>query len=93
MYGRFKFIPLTIWILAEEVYYGCFLLQQDQFERILPTFIQVINLTEHEEFEYWAIMSAVFEGRQVDSITSNSSRYNWPTFESNSMEASINNKV
>uniref|UniRef100_A0A2N9H7I3 GTP diphosphokinase n=1 Tax=Fagus sylvatica TaxID=28930 RepID=A0A2N9H7I3_FAGSY len=28
-------------------------------------FIQVIDLTEQEESEYWAVISAVFEGRQV----------------------------
>ncbi|XP_075650371.1 uncharacterized protein LOC142620938 isoform X2 [Castanea sativa] len=64
--------------------------KQDQFGRLLPTFIQVIDFTEQEESEYWDLVSAVFEGRQVDSVTST------PSFESitsTSMEASINKKV
>lgn len=38
-------------------------MQQDQFQRLLPTFIQVIELTEWEETEYWGVVSAVFEGK------------------------------
>ena len=34
-------------------------MQQDQFHRLLPTFIQIIELTEQEESEYWAVVSAV----------------------------------
>ncbi|OMP02381.1 GTP-binding protein-related protein [Corchorus capsularis] len=64
--------------------------KQDQFERLLPTFIQVIDLTEQEESEYWAVMSAVFEGKPVESIaTTPSLTY----VASNSIEASINRKV
>ncbi|KAK4256183.1 hypothetical protein QN277_009081 [Acacia crassicarpa] len=47
--------------------------KQDQYGRLLPTFIQVINFTEQEESEYWTVVSAVFEGRPVDSIMSTSS--------------------
>ena len=65
-------------------------MQQDQFGRLLPTFIQVIDLTEQEESEYWDLVSAVFEGRQVDSLTS---RPNFESITSTSMEASINKKV
>ncbi|KAE8677337.1 Guanosine-3',5'-bis(Diphosphate) 3'-pyrophosphohydrolase isoform 3 [Hibiscus syriacus] len=65
-------------------------LKQDQFERLLPTFIQVIDLTEHEESEYWTIMSAVFEGRPIESIES---RPNLDFVAPNSIEASINLKV
>lgn len=65
-------------------------LQQDQFGRLLPTFIQVINFTEQEESEYWAVVSAVFEGRQVNCITS---RSKFGLVASTSMEAGINNKV
>ncbi|XP_022748476.1 uncharacterized protein LOC111298042 [Durio zibethinus] len=64
--------------------------KQDQFERLLPTFIQVIDLTDQEESEYWAVVSAVFEGKPVESVAS------WPSLEyvaSNSIEASINRKV
>lgn len=64
--------------------------KQDQFERLLPTFIQVIDLMEEEESEYRAVLSAVFEGKPVDSIAS---RPNIDTVASTSMEASINNKV
>lgn len=65
-------------------------MQQDQFERLLPTFIQVTHLTEQEESEYWAVVSAVFEGKPVDSITS---RPSLDSVASTSMEANINNKV
>ncbi|KAK7253123.1 hypothetical protein RIF29_37569 [Crotalaria pallida] len=64
--------------------------KQDQFGRLLPTFIQVINFTEQEESEYWSVVSAVFEGRQVDCITS---RSKFDFVASTSVEASINNKV
>uniref|UniRef100_A0A6N2KKB8 GTP diphosphokinase n=1 Tax=Salix viminalis TaxID=40686 RepID=A0A6N2KKB8_SALVM len=64
--------------------------KQDQFERLLPTFIQVIDLMEEEESEYRAVISAVFEGKPVDSIAS---RPSIDTVASTSMEASINNKV
>ncbi|ESW29030.1 hypothetical protein PHAVU_002G038200 [Phaseolus vulgaris] len=64
--------------------------KQDQFGRLLPTFIQVINFTEKEESEYWAVVSAVFEGRQVDRITSHSK---FDLVASTSAEAGINNKV
>ncbi|PKA56564.1 hypothetical protein AXF42_Ash015337 [Apostasia shenzhenica] len=71
------------------------ILQEDQFKRLLPTFIQVIDLTETEESEYWNVVSAVFEGKQVDPIFP--SKYN----ERSSLESpnpaivddGINNKV
>lgn len=65
-------------------------MQEDQFGRLLPTFIQVIDLTDQEESEYWAVVSAIFEGRQLDYISSTPS-YN--SVSSTSMETSINNKV
>ncbi|XP_061376222.1 uncharacterized protein LOC133318243 [Gastrolobium bilobum] len=64
--------------------------KQDQFGRLLPTFIQVINFIDQEESEYWAVVSAVFEGKQVDYITS---RSKFDLVASTSVEASINNKV
>ncbi|RDY14064.1 putative GTP diphosphokinase RSH3, chloroplastic [Mucuna pruriens] len=64
--------------------------KQDQFGRLLPTFIQVINFTEQEESEYWAVISAVFEGRQVDCRMS---RSKFDLVASTSVDASINNKV
>ncbi|CAA6659192.1 unnamed protein product [Spirodela intermedia] len=71
--------------------------KQDQFQRLLPTFIQVIDLTEQEEAEYWTVVSAVFEGKEVASIQSNPnvnekqsfSPSNFPS----SVELGINNKV
>lgn len=70
--------------------------KQDQFERHLPTFIQVIDLTEEEETRYWDVVSAVFEGKQVESVVSDSSCYNTPgsdSIDTNSMDCGINNKV
>ncbi|MED6218088.1 hypothetical protein PIB30_023803 [Stylosanthes scabra] len=64
--------------------------KQDQFGRLLPTFIQVINFTEQEESEYWSAVSAVFEGKEVDCIIS---RSKFDLLASTSVEASINNKV
>ncbi|XP_038905055.1 uncharacterized protein LOC120091209 isoform X1 [Benincasa hispida] len=64
--------------------------KQDQFGRLLPTFIQVIDFTEREEFEYWAIMSAISEGKQVDTPTSRTSS---DSVTSISTDASINTKV
>ncbi|KAF7148885.1 hypothetical protein RHSIM_Rhsim03G0220900 [Rhododendron simsii] len=68
--------------------------KEDQFQRLLPTFIQVIELTEREETEYWAVMSAVFEGKQVASVISDSGCNETPGSKSStSVEAGINNKV
>ncbi|KAI3831811.1 hypothetical protein MKX03_002933 [Papaver bracteatum] len=71
--------------------------KQDQFDRPRPTFIQVIDLTEKEEVEYWAVVSAVFEGKQVSSIPVNSSFSERLTsksvISSSPIETSVNNKV
>ncbi|GAB4858189.1 hypothetical protein Ancab_009586 [Ancistrocladus abbreviatus] len=70
--------------------------KQDQFDRLLPTFIQVIHLTEEEESEYWAVVSAVFEGKDIDSISSSSGSYGKPmpvSMCSTSLETNITNKV
>ncbi|KAA0061362.1 putative guanosine-3',5'-bis(diphosphate) 3'-pyrophosphohydrolase [Cucumis melo var. makuwa] len=64
--------------------------KQDQFGRLLPTFIQVIDFTEQEEFEYWAIMSAISEGKQIETATSRTSS---DSVASISTDASINTKV
>jgi hypothetical protein len=48
------------------------LAQQDQFERLLPTFIQVIDLTEQEESEYWMVVSAVVEGKEILTVPASS---------------------
>ncbi|XP_076957835.1 uncharacterized protein LOC143633400 [Bidens hawaiensis] len=69
--------------------------KQDQFQRLLPTFIQIIELSEAEETEYWNVVSAVSEGKQLDSdlnsTSSSSSSSGWSNF--TPMEAGINNKV
>ncbi|KAG6422519.1 hypothetical protein SASPL_119093 [Salvia splendens] len=69
-------------------------MQQDQFERCLPTFIQVIELTEWEEAEYWAVVSAVFEGKPTTPSVFNSNSVK-PTsaFNSALLDSGINNKV
>ncbi|KAL9164247.1 hypothetical protein ABFS82_06G093100 [Erythranthe guttata] len=71
--------------------------KQDQFQRLLPTFIQVIELTEWEETEYWSVVSAVFEGKPTapDPDVSNSSSEKPPSFAFNSalLDSGINNKL
>ncbi|KAI3708379.1 hypothetical protein L2E82_37547 [Cichorium intybus] len=64
--------------------------KQDQFHQLLPTFIQVIDLSEAEEKEYWNVVSAVSEGKQVESVQRSPSASGWST--ATPMEASINNK-
>ena len=68
-------------------------MQQDQFQRLLPTFIQVIDLSEAEEIEYWDVVSSVLEGKQLDSVSLNSTPSWSSPSTSGSMEAGINNKV
>lgn len=36
----------------------------------MPTFIQIIDLTEEEEEEYWMVVSAIFEGKETSSLPS-----------------------
>ncbi|KAK9724085.1 hypothetical protein RND81_05G047000 [Saponaria officinalis] len=69
--------------------------KQDQFDRLLPTFIQVIDLTEEEQNKYWAVMSAVFDGKDVDSITSCWRGSESPVYSSlfPSNDVNVNNKV
>lgn len=69
--------------------------QQDQFQRLLPTFIQIIELTEQEETEYWCVVSAVFEGKTITSDVSNSIYEERSSFNSNStlVDTGINHKV
>ncbi|KAG6425619.1 hypothetical protein SASPL_116062 [Salvia splendens] len=69
-------------------------MQQDQFERCLPTFIQVIELTEWEEAEYWAVVSAVFEGKPTTpSVFDSNSLKPTSAFNSALLDTGINNKV
>ncbi|KAK4433196.1 putative GTP diphosphokinase RSH2, chloroplastic [Sesamum alatum] len=69
--------------------------KQDQFQRLLPTFIQVIELTEREETEYWAVVAAAFEGKPIASDVSSSSYEEQPSLAFNSalVDNGINNKV
>uniref|UniRef100_A0A7N0U717 GTP diphosphokinase n=1 Tax=Kalanchoe fedtschenkoi TaxID=63787 RepID=A0A7N0U717_KALFE len=70
--------------------------KQDQFQRLLPTFIQVIHLTDKEEQEYGGVVSAVFEGKELpyDADSAPLERPTRPDSDKvNSTEASINNKV
>ncbi|KAM0901997.1 hypothetical protein ACQ4PT_019550 [Festuca glaucescens] len=70
--------------------------KQDQFGRLLPTFIQIIELTEEEEEEYWMVVSAVFEGKETSTLTSESSNTDRSTSDlpiSTPLSDPINNKV
>ncbi|CAL9053816.1 unnamed protein product [Musa banksii] len=69
--------------------------KQDQFQRLLPTFIQVIDLKEEDEAEYWMVVSAVFEGKQILAVPSGSN-YSEKTLYSGSYapaDDGITNKV
>ncbi|XP_071934060.1 uncharacterized protein [Coffea arabica] len=85
-------------LCRDGMYHKVFLtaMQQDQFHRLLPTFIQIIELTEQEESEYWAVVSAVFEGKSITSIVPHSSspdRRGFNSVNSSLMDTGINNKV
>lgn len=70
--------------------------KQDQFGRLLPTFIQIIDLTEEEEEEYWMVVSAIFEGKETSALTSESSNADRSTSDlpsSTPLSDPINNKV
>ncbi|XP_040376688.1 uncharacterized protein LOC102701894 isoform X2 [Oryza brachyantha] len=70
--------------------------KQDQFGRLLPTYIQFIDLTEEEEEEYWMVVSAIFEGKETSSLTSDSSNTERSASEpasSTPLSDPINNKV
>ncbi|XP_047963724.1 uncharacterized protein LOC125208185 isoform X1 [Salvia hispanica] len=67
--------------------------KQDQFERRLPTFIQVIELTEWEEAEYWSVVSAVFEGKRITPVFDSNSEKPTTALKSSLLDTGINNKV
>ncbi|GKC55903.1 hypothetical protein Tco_1083501, partial [Tanacetum coccineum] len=54
---------------------------------------KVIDLSEAEEIEYWDVVSSVSEGKQLDSVSMNSTPSWSSPSTSGSMEAGINNKV
>lgn len=71
-------------------------MQQDQFQRLLPTFIQIIDLTEQEAAEYWMVVSTILEGKSIAAIPSSPSYFENSIPNTNSstiMETSVNNKV
>jgi len=41
-------------------------MQQDQFDRSLPTFIQLLDLSDSERDDYWKVMGMVEQGEEVD---------------------------
>lgn len=71
--------------------------KQDQFQRLLPTFIQVIDLNKEEKEEYWQVMSAVLEGKEVDADSLSSNYSERPTISKSTSAVSttvhLNNKV
>eukprot|EP01018_Ginkgo_biloba_P027927 Gb_38498 [translate_table: standard] len=71
--------------------------KQDQFQRSLPTFIQVIDLNEEEKKEYWQVMSAILEGKEMDTGSLSSNYSEKPTGNESTSTASttvhLNNKV
>jgi len=63
---------------------------------MLPTFIQIIDLTEQEESEYWMVVSAVFEGRKILAPPQSSDyleRSSLDSYTSSPIDNGINNKV
>lgn len=93
VHGFYLFLDLYVHYFKNNII--ILLQQQDQFQRLLPTFIQVIQLTEWEETEYWAVVSAVFEGKQTAPPVESNSSIEKPsvTFNSALLDSGINNKV
>ena len=87
----YDFFPSSALALSVRNFFSLLLsVQKDQFGRLLPTFIQVIDFTDQEESDYWTVVSAVFDGKQLDHYTSRPSlnSVSW-----GSTDSSINNKV
>nr|GFB89909.1 GTP diphosphokinase RSH3 precursor [Tanacetum cinerariifolium] len=53
----------------------------------------VIDLSEAEDIEYWDVVSSVSEGKQLDSVSMNSTPSWSSPSTSGSMDAGINNNV
>ncbi|XP_042412380.1 uncharacterized protein LOC122001615 isoform X1 [Zingiber officinale] len=69
--------------------------KQDQFQRLLPTYIQIIDLMEQEEAEYWMVVSALFEGKELVAVPS-VSNFDKSTFNSSTsalLDDEVTNKV
>lgn len=91
-----RFLVLAILIQWNKKYSFCKTLigisslQEDQFGRLLPTFIQIINFTEQEEAQYRKVVSAVLEGEEVTSISLETGTSSHRAL---SFDNGINNKV
>lgn len=70
-------------------------MQQDQFERPLPTFIQLLELDKQEQAEYWEVMDSVLKGEEVKTSDSTQARdkVNKIIQASATTETRLNNKV
>ncbi|XP_042412381.1 uncharacterized protein LOC122001615 isoform X2 [Zingiber officinale] len=69
--------------------------KQDQFQRLLPTYIQIIDLMEQEEAEYWMVVSALFEGKELVAVPS-VSNFDKSTFNSSTsalLDDEVTNKM
>jgi hypothetical protein len=73
------------------------LVQQDQFDRSLPTFIQLLELSDQEKQEYQEVMLMVEEGKDVEQNSGSGHNDNKPVPDDSSAEVStvtrLNNKV
>ncbi len=72
-------------------------MQQDQFDRSLPTFIQLLELSDQEKQEYQEVMLMVEEGKDVEQNSGSGHSDNKPVPDDSSAEVStvtrLNNKV
>lgn len=69
--------------------------KQDQFERPLPTFIQLLELDKQEQAEYWDVMDMVLKGEEVNTAESpqDNEILNSNIQATISTDARLNNKV
>lgn len=68
-------------------------LQQDQFGRSLPTFIQLLDLSDQEREDYQKVMVMVEQGEEVDQFVGNDSDKPSDMASSTSTTNRLNNKV
>jgi len=85
-----------VWIFPIWLILGL-LVQQDQFDRSLPTFIQLLELSDQEKQEYQEVMLMVEEGKDVEQNSGSGHNDNKPVPDDSSAEVStvtrLNNKV
>lgn len=74
---------------------GCWTyIQQDQFDRSLPTFIELLDLNEQEQVEYMEVMSMVEEGKEVEEVgLTYGAEHESSNSSSGSTASRLNNKV